>query len=126
MIVNNIALLTEPHGPVGSLVVIVNVTFPFDKSFADGVYVAEADDGSSKVPSPLLVHVKDPDPPPIEPESVYDTPAQIVASSPAFAVAAGFIVNTIASNAKEQGPDGSSEVIVIVTEPVISSADDGV
>jgi hypothetical protein len=53
-------------------------------------------------------------------------PAQIVALIPAFTVAAGLIVNSIASVAMEHGPAGSFEVIVNVTVPVVISLSEGV
>jgi len=53
-------------------------------------------------------------------------PAQIVASVPALTVAAGLIVKTIASLSEGQGPVGSFDVIVSVTDPDEISETDGV
>jgi hypothetical protein len=51
---------------------------------------------------------------------------QITASAPALAVAGGDIVRTIWSVTEGQGPAGSFVVNVIVTDPAVISAADGV
>ncbi len=81
---------------------------------------------TSKVPVPDVVHVDEVALPPRDPESVCVVPEQIVASLPAFVVATGLIVKTIASFTDGQGPAGSFEVIVSVTDPEIISAADAV
>jgi hypothetical protein len=95
LIVRIIASVTGPHGPAGSFVVNVIVTEPAVTSAADGVYTAVADVLLLNVPVPDVVHVNVDAPPPTAPFKVYVLPEHIVASAPAFAVAAGFIVSSI-------------------------------
>ena len=115
------------QGPVGSFVVKVKVTIPAVISAADGVYTAFAKLASSNVPVPEVVHVKLAALPEIVPPKVYVVVVlQIAASAPAFAIALGFIVNTIESFTAPQGPVGSSVVNVNVTVPAAISAAEGV
>ena len=81
---------------------------------------------SSNVPSPDFVHVLLVALPPLVPKRVYVLPEHIVASAPALAVAAAFIVSIIASVAAGHGPAGSSVVIVKVTVPIVISVAPGV
>jgi len=68
--VSVILSLTAPHGPAGSLVVIVSVTTPAAISAAEGEYTAFNIVALSKVPVPEVVHVDDVALPPRVPLSV--------------------------------------------------------
>ena len=81
---------------------------------------------SSKVPSPLVVHVMDDAPPPKDPVSVCVDPSHMLASTPALADAAGSTVSVMLSDEDGQPPGGSSVVIVSVTEPFVESLVPGV
>ena len=83
---------------------------------------------SSKVPSPLVVHVMDDAPPPKDPVSVCVDPSHMVASIPALVVGAGSTVSVMLSVAALHGPppSGSSVVMVSVTVPPDMSVAPGV
>ena len=85
-----------------------------------------SDVASLNVPVPDVVQVEEVALPPRVPDKVCVEPEQMVASMPALTVAAGLIVNTIASLAAGQGPEGSFVVMVNVTEPAVISAAEGV
>ena len=126
LIVSNTASLTAGHIPAGLSVVKVKVIDPAEMSDAEGVYKGFKVVASSNVPVPLVVHNDDVALPPIIPDKVIVLPLQMIASVPAFVVAAGFIVNVNASLADGHGPAGSFVVIVNVTDPEVISAADGV
>ena len=69
LIVYNTEAFTEEQGPAGSFVVIVSVTLPAVISAAEGVYVAFCKVALSNDPVPLVDHVDDVAPPPIEPDN---------------------------------------------------------
>ena len=83
LIVNTISSDDEVHGPNGSSVIKVNVTFTEAKSPALGVYVAFNKSASSNDPVPLEVQVAEVAEPFIEPLSVISSSEQIEASIPA-------------------------------------------
>src|SRR5664279_3412508 len=120
------ASFTAGQGPAGSLVVKVNVTVPAVTSAALGVYIAVNVVLFGLYAPVPPDHVADVALPPLRPASVTVLPAQIIWSAPAFTVAAGFIVITIASLTARQGPAGSSVVNVSVTVPAVTSAALGV
>jgi hypothetical protein len=107
----------------------VNVTVPAVTSAALGVYIGVRAFALLNVPVPEVVQVK----PPLllavgalpEVERSRSSPSQIVSSEPASAVAAGVMVNTIASVASLHEPFPVA-VIVNVTVPAVISFAPGV
>ena len=79
-----------------------------------------------KVPEPVVVQVTEVALPPIVPASVWVPLLQMVAFPPADTVGAGLIVSTIELETDAQGPTGSLEVMVSVTDPAAISAVEGV
>ena len=80
----------------------------------------------AKVPVPLVVQVEVEALPPLVPLNDTVEPEQMVWFAPALTVAAGLIVITIKSLAAGQGPRGSFDVRVSVTDPTVISAALGV
>ncbi len=70
---------------------MVNTTNPSVISEEDGVYIAFVKVASLKVPVPLEVQVDDNAAPPIFPDNVYESEAQMVALPEAVTVAIGEI-----------------------------------
>ena len=93
---------TGPHGPIGSLVVMVSVTVPADTSPALGVYVAVAELALLNVPVPEVVQVIEEAPPPNDPPSVTADPLHEVLFGPALTVAAEFTVTLAEACGLEQ------------------------
>jgi uncharacterized protein with FMN-binding domain len=126
LIIRVIESATAEQIPAGSFVVAINITLPAVTSVAEGVYVALLNAESSNVPLPVLVHVNDVAPPLTVPANVYVLPEQMMVSDPAATVAAGLIVNIIVSLTAEQGPEGSFDVMIKVTDPAEMSLAEGV
>ena len=80
----------------------------------------------SNVPEPDVDHIADEALPPVMADKVKSLPEQIIASLPAFAVAAGSIVTEILSEIEVHGPTGSFVVTVNITDPEEISFIDGV
>lgn len=70
LMVITIVLVTNGHGPAGSLVVNVKVTVPAAMSAPEGVYTAVADVAKLNVPVPEVDHNNVVALPPIEPANV--------------------------------------------------------
>jgi hypothetical protein len=87
--------------------VIVSVTLPAEISDAEGEYDAAAEELSSKLPFPLVLHVSEDAPPPTEPDNVYDVPEHITASVDALAAAAGLIIIFVTAIALAHPPEAA-------------------
>jgi len=125
------ASFTGEHGPEA---LRVSVTVPEEISAAEGVYVAVSNAALSNVPVPEVVHTEEVALPPIEPESRYVLPEQMIASAPPFTVPADCDVTVafavIAAHAEAVSetetvyvPPGA--VIDCVVEPVLQEYEYG-
>ena len=112
---NSITSKEDSHGPSGLSDVSVKRTKPADKSSALGVYVAFKFVLSSNTPVPFDVHNAELADPPMEPDKVYESFEQRIASNPALTSTESIRFITIFSAKLKQGPVPSGSATDAVT-----------
>ena len=123
---NTVRLASEGiHDPFGSIPASVSVTCSFAISPGPGVYIVLRSAGSSKLPSPSVVQSDSVADPPIDPEMLTVSPAQIVWSAPVDDEGAAIKVRVTEFGLTVTGQPDSLTIDTIVTVALIPTASSG-